>query len=63
MTTKATKAFVVLAQDTGDALADFDTYEAAHYEAFGIFEQTGLQIEVIKGDELIWDSRYGYHCA
>ena len=59
----ATKAFIVRTSDPFDTLADFDTYDVAYYEGFSIYEQTGLQIEVEQGDEMIWDSRHGYHCA
>jgi len=68
MHTKAnSKRFHVIAIADNVAFADFcggyDSYEGAHYEAFGIYEQTGVYTEVLRGDECVWDSRNGYHCA
>ena len=63
----AHKRFHVIAINDNVAFADFcggyDSYEGAHYEAFGIYEQTGVYTEVLRGDEVMWDSRNGYHCA
>lgn len=42
-------------------LASFYSYEAAHYEAYGVWCQTGNATFVDRGDVRIWDSRNGFH--
>lgn len=61
----ATRQFQVnvIAHDGIEPVGAFDTYEGAHYDAYGIYIQTGLHTEVLRGDELIWDARNGFHNA
>lgn len=37
-----------------------ETYEGAHYEAYGIWRQTARYTQVVRGDVMIWNSKDGY---
>jgi hypothetical protein len=38
-----------------------ETYEGAHYEAYGFYQQSGRRyVQVVRGDVMIWNSKDGY---
>jgi hypothetical protein len=37
-----------------------ETYEGAHYEAYGIYMQTKRYAQVVRGDVMIWNSKDGF---
>jgi len=43
----------------GEQRGAFETYEAAHARAVTVCEAEGGRTEILRGDELIWDSHNG----
>lgn len=41
-------------------LATRETYDGAHYEAYGIWCQTKRYTQVVRGDVMIWNIKDGY---